>query len=381
MLNGLFKIALAALIAVGIVGYVTGGDVSQVTEAAEKAANQAIERKRERVAAANAEPEKPANADASVQVVTKRSIASPLASQLIMTGATEANRRVEVKAETSGVIAISPRKGTRVQEGDLLCRLEVGDRAARREAAVARFRQAQLDAEAQKKLSDRGFAAANRASDAKTSAAVIRAEIKQLDVEISRLEIRAPFSGVIESDPPETGALLQTGAVCATIIDPDPLKAVGFAPEFKIGALRLGIPGTAKLATGQVLQGTVTFIAQAADPATRTFRIEISGPNPDYALRDAVTAEISIPLGSEAGHKLPQSALTLDDEGAIGVMTASNGTAQFRAVKILRDDADAVWISGIGDVADVIVVGQEYVRDGTQVKAVPQASSILGDQS
>lgn len=380
MLNALLKLALAALIAFGIVSYVTGGDLSQVTEAVDKASTQAIERKRERVAAANAEPQPPA-ADEIVEVVTKRSVAKPLPAMLEMTGSTEANRRVDVRAETSGTVSIAPRKGTRVQEGELLCRLDIGDRAARREAAVARFRQAQTDAQAQERLSERGFAAANRASDARTSAEVIRAEIKQLDVEIGRLEIRAPFAGIVEGDPAEIGTYLQPGAACATVVDPDPLRAVGFAPEFKVGALRVGLPGTARLATGQVLEGTIVYIAQTADPATRTFRVEISGPNPDYALRDAVTAEITIPLGSKAAHELPQSALTLNDEGAIGVMVAENGVARFKTVEILRDDADAVWLGGIGDTAEIIVVGQEYVRDGVRITATPQDGSILGEPS
>ena len=380
MLNGLLKLALAALIGLGIVGYVTGGDLSQVTEAVDKASAQAIERKRERVAAANTKPTEPAK-DETVAVVVKRSQAQSMSATFTMTGSTEADRRIDVRVETSGMVALSPRKGTRVRQGDLLCQLQVGDRAARRESAVARFRQAQTDAQAQQKLSDRGFAAANRASDARTSAEVIRAEIKQLDVEIARLEIRAPFDGVIEDGPAETGSFLQPGGVCATLVDPDPLRAVGFAPEFKVGELRLGMPGSAKLATGQTFQGTVVYIAQTADPATRTFRIDLAGPNPNYALRDAVTAEISIPLGSQDAHKLPQSALTLNDDGKIGLMVAKDGVARFSPVDILREDAEAVWVGGLGALADVIVVGQEYVRDGIPVTTTLQQGSILGEPS
>lgn len=381
MLNGLFKFALAAMIAVGIVGYVTGGDLTQVTDAVEKATAQAAERKRSKVAAANAEPEAPSANDEIVSVVTRRSQAEQLSGDLKMTGATEASRSVDVRAETSGMVALAPAKGMRVRQGDLLCRLDVGDRAARREAAVARFRQAQTDASAQQKLSDRGYAAANRASDARTSAEVIRAEIKQLDVEIRRLEITAPFDGVIDSDPATVGSFLQPGSTCASLVDPDPLRVFGFAPEFKVGQLREGMSGTARLATGQVVQGRIAFIAQAADPATRTFKVELLVPNPNYALRDAVTAEIDIPLGSQPAHKLPQSALTLNGEGEIGVMIAEGGVARFRAIEILRDDAEAVWVSGLGEQADVIVVGQEYVRDGIRITTTMQNGSILGQQS
>lgn len=378
MLNALMRMVLAGLIALGIVFYVTAGDLKQVTAAFYKATTQASERKADRVAASNADPEaETTEIDVAISVVTQRSTAASLASELRMTGSTEASRTVEVKTETTGMLASTTAKGTRVNEGDILCRLKVGDRGARREAAVARFRQAQVEEQAQQRLSERGFAAANSASSARTSADVIRAEIKQLDVEIRRLEIRAPFSGVIEDDPAQIGAIMQMGSTCATIVDPDPLRVVGFAPEFRIGEVSIGTVGTAVLATGETVQGTVVFIAQTADPATRTFRIDLSVPNPSYSLRDEVTAEINIPLGTQAAHTLPQSALTLNDDGEIGVMIVESGKATFRAVKILRDGGDGVSLSGIGQSAEVIVVGQEYVSEGTVVKTTSQADAQL----
>jgi len=186
------------------------------------------------------------------------------------------------------MLASTTQKGKRVQEGDVLCRLKVGDRAARREATVARFKQAQLEESTQSRLRERGIAAANTAS------------------------------GVIEGDPAQVGSIMQIGSTCATIVDPDPIRIIGFAPEFRIGDVALGTVGTAKLATGEQVQGTVVFIAQSADPATRTFQIDLSVPNPSYALRDEVTAEITIPLGTRPAHTLPQSALTLDDGWAAG---------------------------------------------------------------
>lgn len=382
MLNQLFKILLAGAIAFGIVTYVTGGDFSQVTAAANKAMNQTVEQKRERqaavAAAANPKPEQEAVA---IDVVTKQSSASALASTLKMTGATEASRRVDVRAETSGIVAVAPRKGQRVRAGDLLCRIDIGNRKARRDASVARLQQAITEARAQQSLSQKGFAAANRSSAAKVEAEVLRADIMQIDIEIGQLQIRAPFDGVVEGDTAEIGALLQMGNTCATIVDPDPLRIAGFVPEFQIGKLRIGDPATATLVTGESVRGRIVYIAQTADTATRTFEVEIEVPNPDYRLRDAVTARIEIPLDSRPAHKLPQSALTLNAAGDIGVMVAEGDVARFRAVEILRDGEEGVWLTGLGDRARVIVVGQEYVSDGSTLNATPQDGTILGPQT
>ena len=382
MLNGLLRLVLAGLIALGIVGYVTDGDLGQVGSALTTATTQAATRKEERIAAKSADPADAGDTtDQWISVVTKVSTARPLPSELVMTGSTEASRTVEARTETAGMLASTTTKGLRVSEGDILCRLKVGDRAARREAAVARFKQAQVEEQAQARLSERGFAAANNASSARASADVIRAEIKQLDVEIRRLEIRAPFSGVIEGDPAQVGAIMQMGSTCATIVDPDPMRVVGYAPEFRIGDVSIGSLGTAILATGERVQGSVVFIAQTADPATRTFRIDLSVPNPSYSLRDEVTAEITIPLGTQPAHTLPQSALTLNDDGEIGLMAVEDGKATFRPVKILRDGTDGVSVSGIGPQAEIIVVGQEYVSEGTPVKTTSAADAQLDGAS
>ncbi len=387
MLNSLFKILLAAGIAFGIVTYVTGGDYDQVSEAATKALDQSMSRKREReaaqaAAAAAADGGETAEpAQAAIEVVTRRTVAEPLSSTLRMTGATEASRRVDVRAETSGVVSLAPRKGTRVRQGDLLCRQQIGARSARREAAVARLQQALVEARAQQRLSERGIAAANATSARRADAEVLRAEIMQIDVEIGQLEIRAPFDGIVEGETAEIGALLQPGGTCATVVDPDPLKVAGFVPEFQVGKLRLGAPATATLVTGETVGGTITYIAQTADAATRTFEVEIGVPNPDYRLRDAVTARIAIPLDSREAHRLPQSSLTLNEAGEIGVMVAEGDRASFRAVEILRDDSDGVWVSGLGRTATVIVVGQEYVSEGSPLAATPQDGTILGTPS
>ena len=69
-------------------------------------------------------------------------------------------------------------------------------------------------------------------------------------------------------------------------------------------------------------------------------------------------------------HLLPQSALTLDDTGALGVRVVSDGqTAQFVPVTVLRDSVEGIWVSGLDDEVSVIVVGQEYVTDGVPVAA------------
>ena len=95
----------------------------------------------------------------------------------------------------------------------------------------------------------------------------------------------------------------------------DPLKLVGYVAELDVNRVSMGAPVGARLATGDQVQGRITFIGRAADPVTRTFRVEAQVANPDLAIRDGQTAEILIQSAGRTAHLLPQSALTLNDAG------------------------------------------------------------------
>ena len=108
-----------------------------------------------------------------------------------------------------------------------------------------------------------------------------------------------------------------------------------------------------------------------ADEQTRTFGVEVTLPNPEGRIHDGMTAELIIALPARTAHLVPQSALTLDDEGRLGVRLDDDGVARFVPVRILRDTPDGAWIAGLPDTANIIVVGQEFVRDGRRVAGTP----------
>ena len=97
--------------------------------------------------------------------------------------------------------------------------------------------------------------------------------------------------------------------------------------------------------------------------------------NADLSIRDGQTAEIIIGGGGTAAHFIPQSALTLNDEGRLGVRIVQNDTAQFAPVSVLRDTTTGIWVDGLSDRVDVIVVGQEFVTDGVPVAVTLREAS------
>ncbi|WP_112323274.1 efflux RND transporter periplasmic adaptor subunit [Oceanibium sediminis] len=308
------------------------------------------------------------SADGPVSVVVMSSRAAPVQSGIVLSGRTEAARKVQIRAETTGLVISEPiAKGTRIASGDTLCELAPGTREASLAEAQARLREAETQLRTSQQLAERGFSAETDTITKQAALQSAQARVEQAQTELDRLTITAPFDGLLETNTAELGELMQPGGACATLISLDPIVLVGFVPEQDIEKLTVGSPAGARLVTGQVLSGQVTFLSRSADEITRTFRVEVQVPNPDRSIRDGVTAEILIGLEGETGHLLPQSALTLNDDGILGVRTAEDGRARFMPVTLIRDDARGVWVGGLPEKADVIVVGQDFVRDGRPI--------------
>jgi len=346
-----------------------------------------------------------------VGVVAIRSVAQTIDSAVILRGRTEAARQVTVASETSGLVISEPRrKGAVINAGELLCALDPGTREAslaeararlaeaqgrvpEAQAGVleanARVREAEINLNAAQRLAEDGFASETRlvsaeaameaatagverarsaVASAQAGIEAAQAAVASAEREIDRLAITAPFSGLLETDTAELGSLMQPGAPCATIIQLNEVKLVGFVPEAEVSKVNVGAMAGARLTSGDEVQGRVTFLSRSADELTRTFRVEVSVANDDLAISDGQTAEILIASDGRTAHLIAQSTLTLDDDGVLGVRTVGEGNVvQFMPVTLLRDTAEGVWVADLPETVDIITIGQEFVVDGVQV--------------
>ncbi len=285
-------------------------------------------------------------------------------------GRTEAAATVTATAETGDVVReVAVNKGDVVEEGDLLCRLAAGTREASVAQAEAALAQAQQDYDTNQKLRERGHAAPNTERQFEAALKSAQASLDQAEAELERTEIRAEMAGLVQQPIANVGDMLAAGATCATVVKLDPITFTGQIPQARVGNLQPGMPATVSTVTGERVEGEITYISSTADQATRTFDVEIDVPNPDHSIRSGVTASATVHVGTTKAHLLPQSVLTLDSEGTLGIRTVQDGTAQFRPIEILGNTRDGVWAAGLPNTMDVIIFGQEYVTDGQKVAA------------
>ncbi len=369
----------------------------------------------------------------AVRVMALKSTAQLVDTQITLRGETEAMRQVNVSAETAGRVISEPlRKGAFVQEGELLCQLDPGTRAislaeaeaaladakarvpevearvpeaeARLAEAMAALTEAKINETAASRLSEGGFASETRVAAAtaqlrsseaavtsakagvaaaksgieSAQAGIQRAEtgVARAKNDITKLNIAAPFAGLLETDTAELGALLQSGSHCATILQLDPIKLVGFVPETQVGGISVGARAGARFTDGSNILGRVSFVSRSADPLTRTFRVEINVPNGGLQISAGQTVEIGIQSEGAPAHLIPQSSLTLNDDGDIGVRTVtSDMTAKFMPVTIIRDTIEGMLVADLPETVSIIIVGQEFVTDG--VKVAPAYEEVI----
>ncbi len=311
-----------------------------------------------------------ADDEAPARVRAQISRAQPKTANIQIRGRTGNKRTVVVKAETGGRLnERAVERGQRVRTGDLLCRIDLDDRSARLAEATEALRQAQIEFDGSSQLAAKGLLSDTQIATVRARLASAHASLERIELDIEHTSIRAPFDGLIEDTHLERGDFVQPGTACATVIDLDPMLLVGRVAERDVAKVDVGAVASATLIDDTTIQGTVTFVGRQSDGTTRTYAVEIEVPNPDYAIRSGMTAQIEVPTETLLAHRVSPALLALDDSGALGLRTVgADSRVLFTTVRIVAEESGGVWVAGLPDVVKVITVGQELVVPGQRVE-------------
>lgn len=290
---------------------------------------------------------------------------------LTINGVTEPDRSVAIASETSGrVLELLKSAGDQVDNGELIARIDPRDLNARLRTARANLEQARLEYEGAQRLGNQGLQNRSQLAAAEAQFQNAQAQLEALELALRDTQIRAPFAGVLESLDIEVGTFVSPGQSVAQVYDYDPMRVVGEVAETEVNFLSAGQSATVSLVTGEELSGELTFVGTVANPATRTFKVEIAVPSSPKNLAGA-TAKATIMLEPQQGHYVSPALLNINDSGELGLKTVnSNNRVEFSAVSIVRSDTGGVWITGLPNQVRLIVVGQGFVNAGDEVKPV-----------
>lgn len=298
--------------------------------------------------------------------------AKPITRFISVNGRTAPARSIDIKAETEGRVAsIDARRGQRVTQGQRILQLDLRDRQARLEQARASVQEHRTAYEAQERLLAEGYVSETQIAQTLAQLEAAKAELKRAELDLRYRHIRAPFDGVILEREVELGDFVKQGDIVASFVDNTKIIVTGTVAEQDARFVRAGMVADAQLVTGQTVQGRIRYLAPVADEATRTFTVEVEIANPDGRLPAGVTAEMRIPGGEMPAHKISPSTLSLDATGTVGVKTVNEyDQVEFHAIEIARSDPDGLWVAGLPETANIIVLGQGYVDVGVEVEPV-----------
>ena len=162
-----------------------------------------------------------------------------------------------------------------------------------------------------------------RAADANRAVAAAQVKVARAEAERTKAlyeytKVVAPFDGVVTRRNVNPGDLVQAAAgrtpALFTIQKLDVVRVFCEVPEASAAAIRPGIKAEVRLfgPAGVTVQGTVTRIATAVDPATRTMRAEIDLPNSAEAMRPGMYAQVTLTPGTAPPETRPATQPTTE---------------------------------------------------------------------
>ncbi|MAR56235.1 MAG: hypothetical protein CMM93_03545 [Rickettsiales bacterium] len=318
----------------------------------------------------------PAASDAEVKLKVAERRTERYQRQVVVYGQTEAFRDVNLQAQTAGEVTeiVSP-EGSRVEAGDIILKIDPRERLEQLKQAEAVVKQRSIEYEAARKLTQRGYQSEVNLALAEANLAQARAQQKQIQLDVGYTEMKAPFAGIVDRVNVEAGDFVGVGVFglegsVARMIDPDPMLVTAYVSQDDWAEIVKDTPVTVTLPGNREAQGTLHFIARAAEAASRTFKVEATLPNPEGTIPSGVTAELHIPANAADAYLVPPSALSLDDAGAVGIKALdAENTVRFYPVTMLDDTAEGMWVTGAPSHLRLILEGAAYVSTGQTIPA------------
>lgn len=297
-----------------------------------------------------------------------------LAGSLVVNGSLVAppNKDAKIAALVPGRIAkVLVAEGDSVKPGQVLAELEnapLRDQERQAEAAVAQAKanveNAQISAQRNEGLLQRGIAARKEVEDARTQLAVNQAALSQAEAALSsaktqlaRSTVRAPFAGTVVHRFIGVGDQVDGTAAqpIVEVADIDVLELLGTVPVARLSEVRVGeqfaLPDSSQ-------QAKVVAILPAVDPATNNGSVRIRIANPKHQLKLGQYLTLELPVKGSKGLIVPRQAIYPDESGEPHVYRVKGDDAESVAVELGGQTKDkAEVLSGVNEGDTVIVTG------------------------
>jgi membrane fusion protein (multidrug efflux system) len=218
-----------------------------------------------------------------------------------------------------------------------------------------------------------------RVQDKEAASGQFRAAAAQAHEARKRLgdtQLRAPISGFVGMRRIDVGDTVGAGIPVIAVLDLNPVKVRVAIPESEIGKVREGARATVTIPSldGRQFEGKVETVGVAADPASRTYSARIAVPNPERLLRAGMVSEARVFSSAMIDAiTVPGGAIVHDPQGVAQVYVYSPERQRVYAKRVdvggpIGNEVEI--LSGLTGGEQVVVAGQQNVREGSPVKII-----------
>jgi RND family efflux transporter MFP subunit len=287
-----------------------------------------------------------------------------------------------VNAEYSGTLQkVFVSEGQKVKKGQVLAKIDDGGLAAQLAQLKTQSNLAKTTFERQKRLWDQNIGSEIQFLQAKTQYESNKSAVEQLEKQLSKSVVVAPFDGTIEHISSEQGSNIAIGTPILRIVSLNDMYIETEVPEKYIPSLEKGTEVIAVFPVlGKKVNTEIRQLSNYINPSNRTFKVEIDVPNKDHMIKPNLSAKVIInDYTNEHTFLVPQSIITENSDGQQYLYIASNiqedGEAEVHQsiVKTGKTQGNLIEIlDGVKAGDHIIKEGARSVQEGQKVKILKQ---------
>ncbi|MFN3985157.1 MAG: efflux RND transporter periplasmic adaptor subunit [Rhodocyclaceae bacterium] len=304
-----------------------------------------------------------------------------LADDVTAVGSLVSNESVVLRPEVAGRIAVIRfREGEPVKRGEVLVELDAAVQRAELQQAQANLNLAESNYRRTLDLFERRFVSQSSLDNARSQLEVARAGTELARARLSRMQIRAPFDGVMGIRTVSPGDYVKDGDALVNLEDIEVLKADFRLPEAYLSRIRQGqaLEIASDALPGERFAATVDAIGPLVDAQGRALVLRASLPNPGVRLRPGMFVRVRLILDQRPGVLVvPEEALVPAPGNTQFVYQVVDGKARRLEVKTgVRRDALVEIAEGLVPGAMVVTAGQLKLRHGATVRIVGRGEAV-----
>ena len=292
---------------------------------------------------------------------------------VLAVGSLRSDESVIVRAEQSGrITALNFKEGQPVRMGQVLVQLD--DSVARAELEQARANQklgkAKFDRAVE--LKQRNFISGQAQDEAENAMRVADATVSLADAKLSKLTIKAPFSGTVGLRTASTGDYVKDGQDIVNLEKTDPIKVEFKVPEIFQSKISVGQALSVALDAlpGQAFTGKVVAVNPQLDTAGRAVVLRAQMDNRSGVLKPGMFARVRLTL-ADTGETVvvPEQSVAMQGEDQI-MFKVIDGRAMRTKVEVgQRRDGKVEIVEGVSGSDTIVIAGWQRLRDGASVRS------------